>query len=117
MTAEKLGDLTKSGVPILVAISLMIAVGTACIGIGKWMAGADAQQNAVARLANEVAELQQTLLAIRPKHLWLRNDQILFCWEAERINAGWRCPAVNAELTRQNANGQRVLGDPSSGAE
>jgi zona occludens toxin (predicted ATPase) len=101
MTVPKIGDLTKSGLPILVAVSLMISVGLGGITLGRVLESYSKQQSDVIKLAKEVAALQGTLIALRPENQWTRTDQVLFCWEAERINANWRCPAIKAELTRQ----------------
>ena len=94
MTVPKLGDLTKSGVPILAAISMMVAVGVVCIGIGKVLADYGKQQSDISKLAVEVASLQAVIVKLSPADRWARSDQVLFCWEAERINPTWRCPAL-----------------------
>ena len=87
-------DLTKGAVPVAVALAMLISVAAAGVGIGRTLRSYDDTQTQVVRLANEVAALQRTLIAERPEDRWSRTDQVLFCWEAERINKGWLCPAV-----------------------
>lgn len=95
----KLFDLSKGGVPLLAALGLLVFVGGACIRIGIALADYGKQQSEIVNLANEVAGLQKTLIALRPENQWTRTDQVLFCWEAERANPNWRCPAIKTGWT------------------
>lgn len=90
-------DLTRGAIPIAVALSLLIAVGVACIGIGRTLKSYDDAQGHIAHIATEVAAMQRILAAWRPEDRWTRSDQVLFCWEAERANPSWRCPAVKVD--------------------
>jgi hypothetical protein len=87
-------DLTKGSLPLVVALGLIMTVATLSIQVGRTIAHYEQSQSEMIALAKEVAALQQVILTLRPEDRWQRSDQVLFCWEAERINSNWRCPAI-----------------------
>lgn len=97
---ELLADLTRSGIPVVVALMLMGAIGTGCFAVGKTVTAYDRQQSDVAALAVEVRALQEVIKPVVLEARWTRNDQVLFCWEAEHMNPPWRCPAVKSGEAR-----------------
>lgn len=94
MPQVKAFDLTKGSLPLVVALGLIMTVATLSIQVGRTIAHYEQSQSDVIALAREVAALKQAVTAMRPEERWQRSDQVLFCWEAERINAAWRCPAI-----------------------
>lgn len=96
-------DLTKGNLPLVFAFGLFVAVGAGCIKVGEVLARYERRESEIVQLAAQVAALQRTLLTMRLDERWQRSDQVLFCWEAERINQGWRCPAIRPAPTPTQA--------------
>ncbi len=94
MTQPKGYDLTKGYLPLVFVFGMFFAVGTVCVKVGQTIARYEVRESEVLMLSKQVAELTRIVSDLRPGERWTRSDQVLFCWEAERANPSWRCPAM-----------------------
>lgn len=96
-------DLTKGHMPLLAALALATFVAATAFSIGQWLGSITNVQSEVAQLNGDMAEVKRSVSSIEQivgqmrYGQWTRGDQTLFCWEAERANPKWRCPAVKTD--------------------
>lgn len=93
-------DLTKGHVPVLMAIALACFIAAASFTGGQWLSASQHVADQVRSLRVEMIELKNSVSSIEQivsqmrYGQWTRGDQTLFCWEAERMNKNWQCPAL-----------------------